>query len=128
MLHRLNIDKSKFGRNEYNDLYHWAARYSMLEKLAAEGADKYNVVFMDPDVLVIGDLGEAFTKPYDYAVTISEGAQQPINGAMHFVHAHQYAGAVAIIKGVLEGCVPLCAFQSFRALNSEPSHTPHVIR
>ena len=52
VLHRLNIDKAKFGRNEYNDLYHWAARYSMLEKLAAEGNDKYNVVFMDPDVLV----------------------------------------------------------------------------
>ena len=23
VLHRLTIDKSKFGRNEYNDLYHW---------------------------------------------------------------------------------------------------------
>ena len=40
ILHRLNIDKSKFGRNEYNDLYHWAARYSMLEKLVAEGNDR----------------------------------------------------------------------------------------
>lgn len=59
---------------------------------------------MDPDVLVIGDLGEAFAAPFDYAVTISEGAAQPINGAMHFVHAQQYAGAIATIKGVLEGC------------------------
>ena len=26
VLHRLTIDKSKFGRNEYNDLYHWQVR------------------------------------------------------------------------------------------------------
>ena len=67
------------------------------------------MVFMDPDVLVVGDLGEAFAAPYDYAVTISEGSAQPINGAMHFVHARQYAGAIATIKGVLEGCAPLSA-------------------
>ena len=67
------------------------------------------MVFVDPDVLVIGDLGEAFAVPYDYAVTISEGAQQPINGAMHFVHAQRYQGAIDIIKGVLEGCAgPAC--------------------
>lgn len=26
VLHRLTIDKSNFGRNEYNDLYHWQVR------------------------------------------------------------------------------------------------------
>ena len=68
-------------------------------------------------VQVVGDLGEAFAKPYDYAVTISEGAQQPINGAMHFVHAGQYEGAVAIIKGVLEGCATrLCAQRSLHGV------------
>ena len=41
VVHRLKVDKSKFGRNEYNDLYHWAARYSMLEKLTAEGKDRH---------------------------------------------------------------------------------------
>ena len=46
----------KFGRNEYNDFYHWTARYSFLEKLQAEGQEHYNIVFMDPDIYVVDDI------------------------------------------------------------------------
>ena len=35
-------------------------RYSMLEKLQAEGQEQYNVVFMDPDIYVVDDLQEVF--------------------------------------------------------------------
>lgn len=84
------------------------ARYSMLEKLAADKADSYNVVFMDPDIFVIGDLSELFTYEFDYAATISEGEAQPINGAMHFVRAGNYAPAIRILKDVLKGWVHTC--------------------
>ena len=49
---RITIDKQKFGRNAYNDLYHWTARYSYLEKLIAEGREDLHIVYIDPDVLV----------------------------------------------------------------------------
>ena len=81
------------------------ARYSMLEKLMADGDDAHNVVFMDPDIFVIGDLSELFSWNFDYAATISAGDGQPINGAMHFVRAKKYAPAVQILKDVLQGCV-----------------------
>ena len=69
----------------------------------AEGDDSYNVVFMDPDIFVIGDLSTLFTWSFDYAATISSGYEQPINGAMHFVRAQHYAPAVQILKDVLKG-------------------------
>ena len=69
----------------------------------AEGNDNYNVVFMDPDIFVIGDLSELFNWNFDYAATISSGDDQPINGAMHFVRAKKYAPAVQILKDVLKG-------------------------
>jgi len=40
-------------RNAYNDLYHWTARYSFLEKLISEGREMYNVVYIDPDILIM---------------------------------------------------------------------------
>ena len=55
---RIQIDKQKFGRNQYNDLYHWTARYSYLEKLLAEGREEFNIIYIDPDVLVLRDLHE----------------------------------------------------------------------
>ena len=87
---RITIDKQKFGRNAYNDLYHWTARYSYLEKLIAEGREDYHIVYIDPDVLVLRDLHEVFEREFDYTVTISENDEQPINGAMHFVPKGKY--------------------------------------
>ena len=73
-----------------------------MEKLVAEGNDHYNVVFLDPDVFVLDDIHEVFEQEgFDYATTISEGEMQPINGAMHFVRAGHYTGAVDSLKGVL---------------------------
>ena len=89
-LGRITIDKQKFGRNAYNDLYHWTARYSYLEKLIAEGREDYHIVYIDPDVLVLRDLHEVFEREFDYTVTISENDEQPINGAMHFVPKGKY--------------------------------------
>jgi len=74
----------------------------MLEKLLGEGHDGYNVVFLDPDVFVLADVQEVFQQAeFDYATTISENPEQPINGAMHFVRAHRYPQAVDVLKGVL---------------------------
>ena len=83
------------------------ARHSMLEKLQEIGDDQYNVVFMDPDIFIVGDLTELFAWNFDYAATVSAGEGQPINGAMHFVRAHNYAPAVRILKEVLKGWVAL---------------------
>lgn len=77
-------------------------RYSFLEKLRDEGHDNYNVVFLDPDVFVLDDIHEVFQHGgFDYATTISEGEMQPVNGAMHFVRARHYTGAIDVLKGVL---------------------------
>ena len=68
----------------------------------AEGEDRYNVVFLDPDVFVLGDIQEVFDHSgFDYATTISENMFQPVNGAMHFVRAHRYGAATDVLKGVL---------------------------
>lgn len=77
-------------RNAYNDLYHWTARYSFLEKLISEGREMYNVVYIDPDILIIQDLHSLFERDFDYLMTISENEEQPINGAMHFVPKGKY--------------------------------------
>ena len=82
--------QEKFGRNAYNDLYHWTARYSYLEKLISEGRENYNVVYIDPDILIMDDLHGIFERSFDYSVTISENEDQPINGAMHFVPKGKY--------------------------------------
>lgn len=100
-VHRIDVDKTKFGRNAYNDLYHWTARYSFLEKLISEGREMYNVVYIDPDILIMQDLHSVFERDFDYLMTISENEEQPINGAMHFVPKGKYHQAVAYIKGVL---------------------------
>lgn len=77
-------------------------RYTFLEKLRDEGKDQYNIVFLDPDVFILDDIHEVFEQEgFDYATTISEGVMQPINGAMHFVKARHYTGAIDILKGVL---------------------------
>ena len=77
-------------RNAYNDLYHWTARYSFLEKLISEGREHYNVVYIDPDILIMQDLHAVFERDFDYLMTISENEEQPINGAMHFVPKGKY--------------------------------------
>lgn len=77
-------------RNAYNDLYHWTARYSFLEKLISEGREMYNVVYIDPDILIMSDLHSIFERDFDYSMTISENEEQPINGAMHFVPKGKY--------------------------------------
>ena len=77
-------------RNAYNDLYHWTARYSFLEKLISEGREHYNVVYIDPDILIMQDLHSVFEREFDYLMTISENEEQPINGAMHFVPKGKY--------------------------------------
>ena len=79
-----------FRRNAYNDLYHWTARYSFLEKLITEGREMYNVVYIDPDILILKDLHSVFERDFDYLQTISENEEQPINGAMHFVPKGKY--------------------------------------
>lgn len=138
LLRRLEINKTVYGRNEYNDLYHWTARYAfkmqldvatssdsgrvtrqdtlptsdveeiyvcrrtMLQQLQAANEDRYNVVFVDPDVFVLDDLRGVFDHyGFDYMTTISENPVQPINGAMHFVRAHRYGGALDVLSGVL---------------------------
>ena len=74
----------------------------MLEKLQAEGNDGYNVVFLDPDIYVLDDVQEVFENgAFDYATTISENPEQPVNGAMHFVRARHYGSAIDVLKGVL---------------------------
>ncbi|KAK9816820.1 hypothetical protein WJX72_005362 [[Myrmecia] bisecta] len=99
---RITIDKKKYGRNVWNDWYHWTARYSMLEKLRDEGKTNYNVVFIDPDVFIIGDFTDQFSRfDFDYGVTISRGPNQPVNGAVHSVKAGHYDKAIELIKGVL---------------------------
>lgn len=35
VLHRLTIDKDKFGRNEYNDLYHWQVGFAAWSPMPA---------------------------------------------------------------------------------------------
>lgn len=50
----------------------------------------YNVVYIDPDILIIQDLHSLFERDFDYLMTISENEEQPINGAMHFVPKGKY--------------------------------------
>lgn len=50
----------------------------------------YNVVYIDPDILIIKDLHALFERDFDYLMTISENEEQPINGAMHFVPKGKY--------------------------------------
>ena len=50
----------------------------------------YNVVYIDPDILIIQDLHSLFERDFDYLQTISENEEQPINGAMHFVPKGKY--------------------------------------
>ena len=50
----------------------------------------YNVVYIDPDILIMDDLHDIFEREFDYSVTISENEEQPINGAMHFVPKGKY--------------------------------------
>ena len=50
----------------------------------------YNVVYIDPDILVMSDLHSVFERDFDYLMTISENEEQPINGAMHFVPKGKY--------------------------------------
>ena len=60
---------------------HLQAQTAFLLHLAHSeaGAD---VVFLDTDVLVVDDLGSAFCQEFDYAVTLSDAADMPINIGM----------------------------------------------
>ena len=110
-------------RNAYNDLYHWTARYSFLEKLISEGREMYNVVYIDPDILIIQDLHSLFERDFDYLMTISENEEQPINGAMHFVPKGKYhqASPSKLSRMNEEATFPVQAYSTFRGSNTYSS-------
>lgn len=122
-LYRIVIDKHKFGRNAYNDLYHWTARYSFLEKLLDEGREMYNIVYVDPDVLIMSDLHGVFERDFDYSVTISENHEQPINGAMHFVPKGRYP---EVNSSLMHTCKPYGEALMHRAAHEKQRHQDAV--
>ena len=88
----------------------------------------YNVVYIDPDILIIQDLHSLFERDFDYLMTISENEEQPINGAMHFVPKGKYHQVFPLRSAPKRGShwsKRLTSYESLKRIQNKGFETMH---
>ncbi|KAK9818436.1 hypothetical protein WJX72_012549 [[Myrmecia] bisecta] len=100
---RIHTDKTRLGRNAYANYYQFLAQIAFMRTLIQQGvSDRYHLVFMDVDVLVVDSIAEVFGgASFDYALSISDAPTMPINTGTQFICKGRYPHAIDFLHDVL---------------------------
>ena len=102
MVHRFKgLDRTKIGTGGL--MVERMKIYNAFIKRARDQAWRANLIMVDTDIVILGNVGELFdqTPDFDYGLSVRASAPYPVQGGVQYVRAGKYDGAAKFSDYVL---------------------------